>query len=195
MVSAARMSRYLSFNRVDHERHHGRATGISNSADGELRTANCDNATIPAHQLASLLDLALHTAGTHISLNIKRLQKKTGKAEEVELTVDEIRLILNLALRAKLLSSKSGRSILKVVPSSPKRVSILTTNSQPSARFPSLYICSSIYFHQGGPIRALPDFRKSARLAIGSRIGQSPSIAHAALPSNFQTCNTAHRWI
>ena len=85
------------------------------------RAANCDNATIPAHQIAPLLELALQAAGAHNYLTLKRLQKKSGEAEEVELTGDEIRLILDLALRAKLWGYEPSRPHLKVVPPSDKK--------------------------------------------------------------------------
>ncbi len=63
------------------------------------RAVRCDSVILPAHQLTSLLNLALCATATYSSLTIKRLQKMIG--EEVKLTGDEIRLVLDLALQAK----------------------------------------------------------------------------------------------
>jgi len=73
-----------------------------------LRAANCAYVTLPAHQLTPLLDLALRAAGTHSALTIKRLQRKAGEVQ-VQVTGDEIRMILDLALCAKLRENSTGR--------------------------------------------------------------------------------------
>jgi len=62
-----------------------------------------------------LIDLALHRAGTYSSLTLKRVQKRISNTE-VELTGDEIRMILDLALEAKR-AQKRRRPHLRVVPS------------------------------------------------------------------------------
>jgi hypothetical protein len=69
--------------------------------------------TLPAHQLTPLLDLALRAAGTHSALTIKRLQRKAGEVQ-VQLTGDEIRMILDLALCAKL--KENNTDAFKIVP-------------------------------------------------------------------------------
>jgi len=79
------------------------------------RAAHCANVSIPADQLPALIDLALHTAGTYSSLTLKRVQKRISNTE-VELTGDEIRMILDLALEAKR-AQKRRRPHLRVVPS------------------------------------------------------------------------------
>jgi hypothetical protein len=83
------------------------------------RAAKCASATLPAEQLTPLLDLALRAAGIHDSQIIKRMQE-VGEAE-ITLSGDEVRLILDLALRAKLSEKKPRRPRLKAVPPSPKK--------------------------------------------------------------------------
>jgi len=58
----------------------------------------------------SLLDLALPVAGTYNSVIIKRLYRRFGEAE-IKLTGDEIRMILDLALKAKLAENRRHRPI------------------------------------------------------------------------------------
>ena len=84
------------------------------------RAANCASATLPAEQLTPLLDLALRASGIYNSKNIKRMQEISGEAE-ITLTGDEFRLILDLALRAKLSEKKPRRPRLKAVTPSPKK--------------------------------------------------------------------------
>ena len=74
----------------------------------------CASITLPSIELAPLLDLAGRVAGTYNSLVIKRLQRGL-KARDVTLTGDEIRMILDLVLRA-LAENKLGRDHLKVEP-------------------------------------------------------------------------------
>ena len=83
------------------------------------RAANCASATLPAEQLTPLLDLALRAAGIHDSQIIKRMQ--VGEKAEITLSGDEVRLILDMALRAKRSEKKPRRPRLKAVPSPPKK--------------------------------------------------------------------------
>jgi hypothetical protein len=76
--------------------------------------------TLPSNRLSPLLNLALRGAGTYNSLIITRLEK-SARAAEVKLTGDEIRMILDLALDAKLAEKKTKRAHLKVVSSAVKK--------------------------------------------------------------------------
>jgi len=80
--------------------------------------ASCATVTFPTHQLMPLLNLALFEASTYNSLIITRLQKGY-RAAELKLTGDEVRMILELALRAKL-ADKKPRPRFKIVPSTVK---------------------------------------------------------------------------
>ena len=84
------------------------------------RAAHSTNVSLPAYQLIDLLDLALRAAGSYHSLIIKRLRKRIEGAE-VELTGDEIRLVLDLALQAKLSEKKPRPRHLKIVPPPAKK--------------------------------------------------------------------------
>ena len=65
------------------------------------RAAHCVSAALPADQFTALVDLATRAAGIYSSLAITRIQKIVGESDVI-LTGDELRLILDLALRAKL---------------------------------------------------------------------------------------------
>jgi hypothetical protein len=69
--------------------------------------------------LNPLLNLALRVAGDYNSVTIRRLQRRIGQAE-IKLTGDEIRMVLALALKAKVAENRPRRAHLKVVPSSKK---------------------------------------------------------------------------
>jgi len=67
------------------------------------------------HELNPLLSLALRAAGDYHSVTIQRLQRSIGDAE-IKLTGDQIRMILDLALKTKLAENRRRRAYLKVVP-------------------------------------------------------------------------------
>jgi hypothetical protein len=75
--------------------------------------AFCASVTLTSRDLTPLLNLAVRRAGTYNSLIITRLQKG-ARAAEVKLTGDEVRMILDLALQAKL-GEENRRPSLKVV--------------------------------------------------------------------------------
>jgi len=70
-------------------------------------SAPAPSATIPANQLNPLLNLALRVAGDYNSVTIRRLQRRIGQAE-IKLTGDEIRMVLALALKAKVAEQTSS---------------------------------------------------------------------------------------
>jgi hypothetical protein len=65
------------------------------------RAASCASVSLRSCKLTPLLNLAVRAAGTYDSVIITRLQK-WARSEEVKLTGDEIRRILELALQVKL---------------------------------------------------------------------------------------------
>ena len=79
--------------------------------------AQCGGTTLPAHQLTPLLNLALRVAGDYNSVTFRRLQRRIEEAE-IKLTGDEIRMVLDLTLKAKNAENRRHRAHLKVVPSS-----------------------------------------------------------------------------
>ena len=86
--------------------------------------AQCGGTTLPAHQLTPLLNLALRVAGDYNSVTIRRLQRRIEEAE-VKLTGDELRMVLDLALKAKLSENRRRRPRFSVVPSHKKGVTPL----------------------------------------------------------------------
>lgn len=86
--------------------------------------AQCDGMTLPAQQLFPLLNLALRVAGDYNSVTIRRLQRRIGQPE-IKLTGDEIRMVLDLALKAKLSENRRRRPRSRVVPSHKKGVAPL----------------------------------------------------------------------
>ena len=88
--------------------------------------ARCGGITLrlPAHQLFPLLNLALRVAGYYNCVTIRRLQRRIGEAE-IKLTGDEMRMVLELALKAKLAENRRHRPRLRVVPSHEKGVAPL----------------------------------------------------------------------
>ena len=85
--------------------------------------ARCGGITLrlPAHQLFPLLNLALRVAGDYDSVTIRRLQRRIEEAE-IKLTGDELRMVLDLALKAKLSENRRRRPRLSVVPSHKKGI-------------------------------------------------------------------------
>jgi hypothetical protein len=81
--------------------------------------AQCCGTTLTARQLTPLLNLALRVAGDYNSVTIRRLQRRIWEAE-IKLTGNEIRIVLDLALKAKNAENRRHRAHLKVVPSSDK---------------------------------------------------------------------------
>jgi hypothetical protein len=71
--------------------------------------AHCASLTLPAQQLFPLLNLALRVAGDYNSVTIRRLLGRIGQAE-IKLTGDEIRMVLDLALKAKLSEKRTSRA-------------------------------------------------------------------------------------
>ena len=86
--------------------------------------AECASMTVRAHQLDPLLNLALRVAGDYNSVTIRRLQRRIGEAE-IKLTGDELHMVLDLALKAKLSENRRRRPRLSVVPSHKKVVTPL----------------------------------------------------------------------
>ena len=88
--------------------------------------ARCGGITLrlPAHQLFPLLNLALRGAGDYNSVTIRRLERRIEEAE-IKVTGYELRMVLDLALKAKLAENKHPRPRLRVVPSHKKGVAPL----------------------------------------------------------------------
>jgi hypothetical protein len=84
------------------------------------RAAHSTSVSLPAYQLTDLLDLALRAAGSYHSLILKRLRKRIEGAE-VEITGDEFRMVLDLALQTKLAEKKPRPRHLKRVPPPAKK--------------------------------------------------------------------------
>ena len=82
------------------------------------RAASCASVTLPSRQLTPLLNLAMKKA-LKDSGTIARLQR-AARGVEVKLTGDEIRMVLDFALQAKL-AETPPRPRLQVVPPSPKK--------------------------------------------------------------------------
>jgi len=88
--------------------------------------ARCGGITLrlPAHQLFPLLNLALRVAGDYNFVTIRRLQRRIEEAE-IKLTGDDLHMVLDLALKAKLSENGRRRPRLRVVPSHKKEVAPL----------------------------------------------------------------------
>ena len=65
----------------------------------QSRAALCGNATLPSAELTGLLDLAMRATGGDVS-KLDRLLQQCG-GDEVTIRGSEMRMILDLALRAK----------------------------------------------------------------------------------------------
>ena len=78
--------------------------------------ARCGGITLrlPAQQLFPLLNLASRVAGDYNSVTIRRLERRIEEAE-IKVTGDELRMVLDLALKAKLAENRCQRPHLKVV--------------------------------------------------------------------------------
>ena len=84
------------------------------------RAAHSSSVSLSEYQLTDLLDLALGAAGSYHSLILKRLRKRIEGAE-VEITGDEFRMVLDLALQTKLAEKKPRPRHLKIVPPPAKK--------------------------------------------------------------------------